>query len=379
METCKCDTFKDYQNGKDADLWYRARNFVLNVLPALDGNGIKPNSKKHVHVILENMSDIMLAVARQIALIAHYPNYDDVTGLNKTIIALCNCENLVETNTKRITAYNPEMTTMGNLLTHCKCTYVDSSKDEVITVVQEEKSTLPLDVEFVFTTEDIKSYQSRVTSDNDMLTVIYERDIPQSYKSELDENKGRLVNMVYNVGKEINNLPSTDNANIERYDIALKAFCYNLKVENIDEKWHGGSITDKLSSIFCADCFEYRLKSILDVEQKSLCEYLLEDFDTVQKALKKNINPLVKSEHARWNVEKLILGFRPLNAKEKFNYECKFGDERKAEIKSLKNNFIHIDLCSYRELRRVDLGNMKYDFFLMLAMPQILRVLLKEY
>lgn len=372
METCKYDTFKDYQNGKDADLWYRARNFVLNVLPALDRNGIKPNSKKHVHVILENTSDIMFAVARQIALIAHYPNYNDVTGENKTIIAFCNCDNLA----KRITTYEQGRISMGNLLTYCKCTYIDSSKVERIKVIQEDKSILPLDVELAFTTDDVKKYQSIVVSDNDIVTVICESDIPESYESELDEKKGRLVNMVYSVGKEINNLPSTDNANIARYDIALKAFCYNLKVENIDKKWQGGSITDKLSSIFCADCFEYRLKSILDIEKKSLCEYLLEDFDTVQKALKQNIDALVKSEHARWNVEKLILGFRPLNAKERFDYECKFGDDRKAKIKSLKTNFIHIDLCSYRELRRVDIGNMKYDYFLMLAMPQILRVLL---
>ena len=32
----------------------------------------------------------------------------------------------------------------------------------------------------------------------------------------------------------------------------------------------------------------------------------------------------------------------------------------------------HIDLCSYRELRRVNPDDMKYDCFLMLAIPKIL-------
>ena len=379
MEICKYNTFKDYQKGEGAELWYRARNYVLNVMPALDGNGIKPDSNKHVHVILENMSDIMLAVARQIALITHYPNYDEVKGENKTIITFCNCDNSEKTNAKTITAFNKEKACLGNLLTYCKRTYFDSSKTEMIKVIQEDNSVLPLDVELAFTTEDVETYRTRVESENDIFTVIWERNIPESYESELDEMKGRLVNMVYSVGKEINNLPSTDNANVERYNIALKTFCYNLKVENVDEKWQELIPEHKLSSIFCADCFEYRLKSILDIEKKSLCEYVLEDFETVNKAVRNNIDALVKSEHARWNVEKLILGYRPLNAKERFMYECLFGKEKKAFKNELKNDYhIHIDLCSYSELRRVDIGNMKYDHFLILAMPQILRTFFEE-
>ena len=42
-------------------------------------------------------------------------------------------------------------------------------------------------------------------------------------------------------------------------------------------------------------------------------------------------------------------------------------------LKGLKKKGRHIDICSYKDLRRVNPGDMKYDFFLMLAMPQIMR------
>ena len=49
-----------------------------------------------------------------------------------------------------------------------------------------------------------------------------------------------------------------------------------------------------------------------------------------------------------------------------------FGRDRTAYRKRLKNNGIHIDLCSYRDLRRINPGDMKYDCFLMIAMPRII-------
>ena len=86
---------------------------------------------------------------------------------------------------------------------------------------------------------------------------------------------------------------------------------------------------------------------------------------------------LSKSEHARWVVEKLIMGYSPLCAQQRFNDECLFYDKKKKNeyrksLKRLVQNPAHIDLCSYADLRRVNPDDMKYDSFLMLAIPQIL-------
>lgn len=377
MENYNTNLFDKYtkDNKEDADLWYRARHYVLKTLAPIDKDGIDYKSSDHVHVILENTSDILQAVARQIALIAHYPNYQECKGKNRTVITFCECKDIMLDTDKKIIVHKFESQMFGNLLNFCRCTYYCAKKEKLISMIQEESKLLPLDVEFVFTTESVGDYMNRMEAPQDSAVVIKETDIPDEYDKTLDESKGRLVNMVYTVGSDIDNLPPTDNANISRYNTALKTFCYNLKNENIDEKWNKGSITDKLSSIFCADCFESRLKGVVDINEKSLYENLLTDFETVIEKLCDEvvITALVKSEHARWNVEKLILGFRPLNAEERFKDESLFGKEKSDNRKDLKKNKkTHVDLCSYKELRRVDIGNMKYDYFLMLAMPQIL-------
>ena len=90
---------------------------------------------------------------------------------------------------------------------------------------------------------------------------------------------------------------------------------------------------------------------------------------------KENITALACCEHARWNVEKLIMEFSPLSPEDWYKIECSFGTERNkivTKLKKAKENPKHIDLCSCRNLRRVNPANMKYDYFLMLAMPQII-------
>ena len=67
---------------KTINNWNNARKYVLNVLPKkerhspLNGIGISPSSSEHLHVIIIGISDLMLCIARQIALIAHYPNFN---------------------------------------------------------------------------------------------------------------------------------------------------------------------------------------------------------------------------------------------------------------------------------------------------------------
>ena len=99
---------------------------------------------------------------------------------------------------------------------------------------------------------------------------------------------------------------------------------------------------------------------------------MVEKYQKVLSIVKDNLESLARCEHARWNVEKLLLGFRPLSEKEHLEDEQLFGRDRAAYRKSLKNQGIHIDLCSYRDLRRINPGDMKYDSFLMVAMPRIM-------
>lgn len=360
----------------ERDNWYKARYYVMKTLPSLEREGISHDSNKRIHVVVnwENSSPLLLAVIRQICLVAHYPNYEEDTGANRTLISICTKDINAAYQSIRDCAY------LGNLLAYCKCKITDGKEGECI-------ETLPLDIEFEFVTG-----KSEI-GENDIVFEINKKDVEdktahlQEDDYMLDVTMGMLVSMVYNTGVEIDNLPAYDNANIERYSTALNVFCYNLKPDLIFLKWKDSAkpnndgkynevdIKNKLSSVFCADCFESRIRGLLDTSGKTIVEYLLQDFKNVMKSICDEgiITSLAQCEHSRWNVEKLIMGFTPLTKEDWYEIESCFGKERRNMIKELKKKGRHIDLCSYRDLRRVNPGDMKYDYFLILAMPQIMR------
>ena len=162
-----------------------------------------------------------------------------------------------------------------------------------------------------------------------------------------------------------------------------------------------------MSNVFCADCFVTRLKSLFDHNARKDIQKVIikaycsendvkknENFDckTVRITTKmlnymiknhekdllmlvgNNLKAMARCEHARWNVEKLILGFSPFSPQEHYEYNCRFGFSRSSYRNGLKKNKgHHINLCSYEDLYRIDPDNMKYDSFLMLAMVKILK------
>ena len=242
-------------------------------------------------------------------------------------------------------------------------------------------------------------------------------------KCELDVTHARRVNMVYQVGADIDNLPLDDPNISDRYSRALLYFCYQQSKGKTLEKWNEIAeytneddkkgtlyqikLRNKLSNVFCADCFVTRLKSLFDnkvrkdmekVIKKAYCSvkrskddeeidcetvcittdmlnYMIKNYEKdLLKLVGNNLKTMAKCEHARWNVEKLILGFSPFSSQEHYEYNRRFGASRSSYRNKLKKNDAHhINLCSYDDLRRIDPDNMKYDSFLMLAMVRILR------
>ena len=190
----------------------------------------------------------------------------------------------------------------------------------------------------------------------------------------IDTRKAVMADRMYSLGSWIDNLPAEDIHSPERYALALNVFQNNLlrRPTNpmIDEKRWASDLTavkNGLSSIFCADCFESRAVGI-----KSYAEIhgMME-----KEAWEECIEGLSKSEHARWVTEKLIMGFRPMNDQERIHDERLFGVEKKQYREQLKNNPahpVHIDILSYADLRRINPDDMKYDSFIMLAIPKIL-------
>ena len=96
---------------------------------------------------------------------------------------------------------------------------------------------------------------------------------------------------------------------------------------------------------------------------------------TAKEAWDECIEGLSKSEHARWVTDKLIMGFRPLNDRERIKDERLFEEEKtqyRNQLKKSAHDPAHVDLCSFAKLRRINPSDLKYDSFLMLAIPGIL-------
>jgi hypothetical protein len=87
---------------------------------------------------------------------------------------------------------------------------------------------------------------------------------------------------------------------------------------------------------------------------------------------------LARVEHNRWNMEQLLLGFRPLSAEEQAlcRVEDRFAKdyyELQAKKNALKGSeYAHLDICSNERLHQVDDGSADIDKALVAVLPKCL-------
>lgn len=98
------------------------------------------------------------------------------------------------------------------------------------------------------------------------------------------------------------------------------------------------------------------------------------DEKTHTKKDKDNINMLANVEHNRWNVEQLLMNFRPLTRKEQ-------GAVVRGMVSKddMKAKMAHLDICSNKRLRVVDAKAVSYDKDPTIKLPDIYKKLKKEY
>jgi glutathione peroxidase-family protein len=369
-----------------------ARSIIIdsigkNLYTADDGLCIEPNSEKRLHVVIYGNDDLLLHVARQIALLCHFPNFDDETGINRSLITFVipNQENLNDTvgRFKDIT---------GNLLE--LAAYWDSRVVTPDSYKIKESSKVQnsfLDFEFSFVALDNISFfdyleLNSINKKNVVTSLIYNgglegdnlreyfgkrifdiksKSINLSFPQKVDVRRAKLVNVIYDYSSGLSMEQAND---IEKFYPNIKRYI-GCRWNNIDSAWNelakkGKSKELMLSNIFCADCFDVRLNC--------LSKDGINDKD-ISNLLKQHIDKLAKSEHARWNVEKYILGYRHYNEEEKLQYANMSDEKRKQDCSEKKANGIHVDLCSYTELESRHRVDKKYDYFLILAMDKIIK------
>lgn len=349
--------------------WYLARKYVLDQFEKR-GFAFWPGCPQNLQVAIVGDSPLMLAVLRQVALSAHFINFVEYDGFgklvcrNRTLISLVSRKKAEE-----IVGELEKEENLCNLLKYCTYSvygtshHEDSYLDLQLEIVSEE----PKKADLLITEEDILAFEKAQTEKLD----------------SIDTRNAVYAGRAYELRSLINNVPYEGIFSVRRYYRAVNKFQFRLLEENkgeegmklVKDDWNENlsAVKEGLSNLFCSDCFITRKKEI--EKTKAVLEKRAKmklSFSVVWESMNQALS---LSEHSRWVVEKLILGYRPLNAQEWFTYESCFGDQRKGYAKSLKSRSsdpAHIDLCSYRDVRRVDPDNLKYDSFLMLAIPMIL-------
>ena len=345
--------------------WYKARKYVLTRLQDI---AFTPEENNHLHVVIIGDNPLLLAVVRQVALSAHYINYrernEDIPPVNKTLITLVSERTDIVEELKK-EEYLCNLPVYGRNFIRgahaCNNPYaIDLDLEMEIVSAWEDNSDKEA---IIFTQEDIVSFCNQLPHD-EIFTI--------------DTSKAVYTDRMYQLGETLDNLPAEDIHSVQRYSMALSVFQYEKMKGDLKPMFKGDGCQNarmaklNISNLFCSDSYESRQKSIQRCKS--------DDKEPETKIWEKNNVALCVSEHARWITEKLIMGYRPLNSQERYYDESLSvlgnGKElRKQYRKTLKRNSsepAHIDLCSYAELRRINPDDLKFDSFLMLAIPKIL-------
>lgn len=136
-----------------------------------------------------------------------------------------------------------------------------------------------------------------------------------------------------------------------------------IDMEKANQIWDNTVISKRWSNIFAAASIPTKLRCIgIDWDINRI--YNLDELTEEQVAL------LAEIEHNRWNVEELLLGYRPVHKDEDEKI-----DADKSKKKEYRNRFIHYDIRPFSELKTDDRGRKAniYDEVIVRSLPLILK------
>lgn len=140
--------------------------------------------------------------------------------------------------------------------------------------------------------------------------------------------------------------------------------------EEVELLWHEIELLPlRYSNVANVMCIPYKLRSVGHEKEGEACFYALSQ---------REIETLAEVEHNRWNVERLLLGFRPPTLAEQqdirssIEHYCQTGEGEDLK-KHYKFSRVHYDICAFRELGIDKTGKevRQYDYDLTACIPLI--------
>ncbi len=374
---------------------------VQPVMPVLDRQPIGRDSQQTVHLVLLGNGQLAEAMAINAALVAHYPNYCRDARLRT-----------------RITIIDDNIYSLSDHLTQRYCHLFDNSYYRIIDLRDDAPRCIVhrpryegrradcVDIEWEFVCGNVRNEAVRQKlrewscSERQQLTIAichnddtrnyneafslpeetYQRAVPvlchaddaamldmvahsaayQSIQpfslgmcrlSTLRKLKeiGRKINYVYNHCFSLaSDVPITAPAAIDE--------------TMLEQLWQQvGSLPKQYSNLFCAMNLGTKMHSL----GREAADY--ESYYALSRA---EVDILTEVEHNRWNVEELILGYRPVTDEEQQIVEADISQKR-----VLRNKKIHYDIRAFADLRNDITGKnvFVYDMALVQAIPLIMK------
>ena len=364
-------------------------------LPLEGVHGIGKNDDRYVHLIIVGMSRMGVSMAIEAAHLAHYPNFAQKNIRTKITF--------IDKNAKEEKDFF-----MGRFkdlfaLSHWRYGTVDEEgilkwKPQNDIQIKNTYHYLGgdfLDIEWEFLNggvenQSIQEYiTASVNSQGSIVTIavclpepsrclaaaLYlNRDIYEKVNQVLVYNRygdSLVVQMTHKTDKQMNPYSNKLRA------FGMSAECYHsemiqeaeLIAQKLDNEYGNlyvavdeGEGPDKSdvakwwSNIYAANFLWSKLRNMQWSDGKELTE---EELDT-----------MARTEHARWNMEQLLIGYRPLTATEQAEVL------KDLKLKNpYKGKLAHYDICSFARLEEIDKGSIRYDIGLSRILPAIYKEL----
>ena len=342
-----------------------------------------PDSNKYVHLVIVGMTEMGEALAREAAFLCHYPNF--VTKGIRTRITFIDPK--AKENMTYITGR------YHHLFDLCNYSFRNAGGVPGYPIIDKDY----LDIEFDFIQANIAEAAMReeislwAKDDNQILTIAVCADLPHrsmaaglylpdevfynkipvwiyqpakgdmaKYLQEskrfkdgvvtfgmsgkdIDVKNEKLINramklkLLYDKISELQTELNNNGINEETILSEIDNLAVNYDDEKVlHKKWADELVFNKWSNIYCVASIEAKRRSVNN-------EWTAE-----------NIRVIDEVEHNRWNVEKLLMGFRSTTDKE--HAEIINGETTKRNLK--KDFYAHDNICPFNELDEV---TKKYD------------------
>lgn len=385
------------------------------VYPELYHGGITADSSKHVHLIVVGMNRMGIALAKETAHMMHFPNFNEKTGKNRTRITFIDDHADREMNffIGRHAGYFDIAPTKYADLSNCyfrewskdvkRNNFLDvqfelikgrveskyvrdwitkqlDDKDAIITIafcVHNPSQNFGMAMylpEEVYTRGRNNGVNPWTVVDPNQVVNIFVRQektgalikaFGDSAKSDGAKNKKYaniypfgMIDDSFAVDYNSNHLAMAFHYIYDFYFAHDNTLPYSLpSFDSLLEKWKPVSTANKWSNLYLADSVEFKLRSIgLDEEKAKFATFS-----------EKQIERMAYTEHNRWNMEKLLMGYRALGK----NEQGKTLD--KETLGKLKNNmYVHNLIKPYADLTD---GEKQLDRNIVSKLPDILRML----